>query len=89
VERVVAFSEHYVVLASPLQRFMVPELTQWTLVARKLALGAGTIVRVTTDTADVVVGHVPAPGGDSVPFSYGDLHGVAYRSYDGVWDERE
>jgi len=49
-------------------------LTQWTLIARKLALGAGTVVRVPAYTADVVVGHVPAPCSDGVPFSYRDLH---------------
>jgi hypothetical protein len=79
VEGVVAFSEYYVMSVSSLQRFIVPRLTQWTLITRKLALGTSTIVWITADTADVVVGHVPAPGGDSVPFSYGDLHGVACR----------
>jgi hypothetical protein len=89
VKGVVAFSEYYIVSASPLQRFIVPELTQWTFVARKLALGAGTIIRVPANTADIVVRHIPAPCGDSVPLSYSDLHGVAYRSYDSRWDERE
>lgn len=50
-------------------------LTQWTFVSRELALGAGTVIGISTDTADIVVGHVPAPGGDGVPFAYGDLHG--------------
>ena len=49
--------------------------TQRTLVAREFALGACAIVWIPADTADIVVGHVPAPGGDGVPFSNRDLHG--------------
>jgi hypothetical protein len=50
--------------------------TQRTLIARKLALGTSAIVRIATDTADIVVGHIPAPRGDGIPFSYRDFHCV-------------
>jgi hypothetical protein len=49
--------------------------TQWALVAGELALGACAIVGISADTADVVVGHVPAPSRDGVPFSNRNLHG--------------
>lgn len=54
------------------------QLTQRTLVARKLALGACAIVWIPADAADIVVGHVPTPGGNGIPFSYCDLHSVVY-----------
>lgn len=50
-------------------------LTQWALVARKFTLGASAVVGVAANTTHIVVGHVPAPRGDGVPFSYRDFHG--------------
>jgi hypothetical protein len=74
MEGVIAFAEYYLLSAHKYIECIVTALTQRTLVAWKLALGASTIVWITADTADIVVGHIPAPGGDSIPFSYGDLH---------------
>jgi hypothetical protein len=53
------------------------ELTQRTFIAREFAFRASAIVGIPADTADIVIGHVPTPGGDGVPFSYRDLHCVA------------
>lgn len=51
-------------------------LTERTLIARKLALGASAIVWIATYTAHVLlIWHVPAPGGDGVPGLYSDFHG--------------
>jgi hypothetical protein len=58
----------------PLRTVYKRRRTQRTLVARELALGACAIVGISADTADVVVGHVPAPCRDGIPFSNGDLH---------------
>jgi hypothetical protein len=74
MEGVIAFAEYYLLSAHKYIECIVTALTQRTLVAWKLALGASTIVWIPADTADIVVGHIPAPGGDSIPFSYGDLH---------------
>jgi hypothetical protein len=74
VEGVIAFSEYYVILAYTLLNPIVTGLTQWALVAREFTLGASAVVGVAADTTDIIVGHVPAPRGDGVPFSYRDLH---------------
>lgn len=57
-----------------LQRDKVVRLTQRTFVAWELALGAGTVIRVAADSADVIVGHVPPPGGDGIPLLDCDFH---------------
>jgi hypothetical protein len=51
--------------------------TQGAIVAWKLALGAGAVVRIATDAAHVVIWHVPPPGSDGIPFLDGHLHGVS------------
>ena len=48
--------------------------TQRTIVAGVLALRAGAVVGVAADTADIVIGHIPAPGGDGVPLLDYDPH---------------
>lgn len=52
--------------------------TQSTVVAGVFAGGAGAVELDATDAADVVFGHVPAPGGDGVPGFDGDFHGCVW-----------
>ena len=78
----VAFAEYWITVNEGQSIYWGNTRTQRTFIARELALGAGAVVWIPADTADVVVGHVPAPGGDRVPFSYGDLHLVlSYRCF--------
>lgn len=58
----------------------MPRLTQWTLITGKLALGTGAVVWVATDATHVVVGHVPVPSRNGVPFADSDLHRVPFGS---------
>lgn len=48
--------------------------TQGTIVTGKLAGGTGAVELDATDAADIVVGHVPAPGSDGVPLFEGNFH---------------
>jgi hypothetical protein len=85
VEGVVAFSEHYMLLAHPLASCDITKLTQWALVAREFAFRASAVVGVAADSTDIVVRHIPAPRGDGVPLSYRDFHrGVARGCCDGI-----
>jgi hypothetical protein len=58
--------------------------TKRTLVARESTLGAGTVIRIPTDTADIVFRHVPSPCCDGVPLLDGDFHGGI-----SFWSSRE
>lgn len=51
--------------------------TQRAIVAWKLALGAGAVVRIATDATHIVIWHVPPPGSDGIPFLDRHLHGVS------------
>lgn len=48
--------------------------TQSTIIPRILACRTSSVKLDATDAADVVFGHVPAPGGDGVPFFDCDFH---------------
>jgi hypothetical protein len=73
----VAFTKYYILLAHEPQDSREVQLTQRAFIARELALGAGAVIRISADTADIVIGHIPTPGRDGIPFSYRDLHCVA------------
>lgn len=75
MERVIAFSEYYPTV-SPIYTHLGPEksCTKRTFVAGKPALGTGAVVGVAADATDIVIGHVPAPGGDRMPLLDNDLH---------------
>lgn len=49
--------------------------TQRTVITGVFTRGTCAVELDATDAADVVFGHVPAPGGDCVPFVYCDFHG--------------
>ena len=54
--------------------------TQRAFIARKLALGTSAVVGIAANTANIVIGHIPAPRGDGIPFSYRDFHRAAVRA---------
>lgn len=65
-------------------RFM---LTQWTFIARIFTAWTSPVVLHTTDTADLVLGHIPAPCCDGVPADYFGFHCgcICLIWYDIVW----
>ena len=50
--------------------------TESAVVAGIFAGGTRAVELHSADAADVVLGHVPSPGGHRVPFFDGDFHGV-------------
>lgn len=74
VKRVVTLAEDCMPSVGSSKRYL-SRPTQRTLVARELALRASAVVGVAADTANIVVGHVPAPGSDGIPLPNRDLHG--------------
>lgn len=55
--------------------------TERTLIAWELAFRACAVVRVTTDAANIILGHVPSPRGDCAPGFDPHLHGRMAHSY--------
>lgn len=49
--------------------------TKGAVIAREFAGGTGAIKLNATDTAHLILGHVPAPRGDRMPLLDGNLHG--------------
>ena len=48
--------------------------TQRTFVSGEFACRTGPVELDTTDTAYLILGHIPVPGGDSIPFFQLDFH---------------